>query len=132
MLASEMGHVNVQLTITNPADPALTSTVEALVDTGATMTVIPRPLAEQLRLRVTGRRTVRTATGNIDIDRSAAILQIDGKSELNPIVISDTLDRTLVGVVTLETLELAVDPTTGKLTESETLLLSLYKERARP
>ena len=127
-----MGHVHVQITITNPADPALTSTVEALVDTGATMTVLPRPLAEQLRLRVTGRGTVRTATGNIDIDRSAAILQIDGKSELNPVVISDSLDRTLVGVATLQTLELAVDPTTGNLTEGETLLLSLYKERARP
>ena len=122
-----MGHVNVQLTISNPSDPALVSTVEALVDTGATLTVVPRSLADQLHLRVTGQRTVRTATGNIEMDRSAAILQIDGKSELNPIVIIDTLDRALVGVVTLEILELAVDPTTGRLTEGETLLLLLYQ-----
>ena len=124
-----MGHVNVQLTISNPGDPALFSTVEALVDTGATLTVIPRSLADQLDLRVTGKRTVRTATGNIEIDRSSAILQIDGKSELNPIVIIDTLDRALVGVVTLEILELAVDPTTGHLTEGETLLLPVQSRR---
>ena len=127
-----MGHVNIQLTIANPNSPALVSTVEALVDTGATLTVIPRSLADQLDLPVTGKRTVRTATGNIEMDRSAAILQIDGKSELNPIVIIDTLDRALVGVVTLEILELAVDPTTGLLTEGETLLLLAVPERTRP
>ena len=110
-----MGHVNVQLTITNPNDPNLLSTVDALLDTGATVTVVPRSLANQLQLNVTGQRTVRTATGEVSIDRSSAILQIDGQGEINPIVISDTLDRALVGVVTLETLALAVDPTTGKV-----------------
>jgi clan AA aspartic protease len=124
-----VGHVNIQLTISNPSDPSLASTVEALVDTGATVTVVPRSLADQLKLNVTGQKTVRTANGIIVVDRSSAILQIDGKSEINPIVISDTLDRTLVGVVTLETLELAVDPTTGRLTEGETLLLTFLLGR---
>lgn len=105
-----MGHVNVQLTIGNPNNPTLASTVEALVDTGATLSVVSRALADQLQLRVTGQRTARTATGNVAMDWSSAVLQIDGKSDLNPIVISETLDRALVGVVTLEILELAVDP----------------------
>ncbi len=117
-----MGHVIVQVTVANPADPSLTSTVEGPVDTGATLTVVPRALAESLRLPITGKRRVRTATGDVLLDRGRAVVQINGQGEINPVLISDTLDRVLIGVITLETLSLTVDPTTGELSEAETLL----------
>ena len=117
-----MGHVTTQVTISNAEDPTLTSTVEGLVDTGATFTVIPRALAEELQLPITGRRSVRTATGDVELDRGRAMVQINGQSEINPVLISETLDRVLVGVITLETLSLTVDPTRGELKEADTLL----------
>lgn len=117
-----MGHVTTQATIANPSDPGLSATVEALVDTGATFTVVPRELAESLRLPITGSGRVRTASGEMRLQRARALIQIDGRSEINPVLISDTLDRVLIGVVTLETLSLTVDPTTGELNEVDLLL----------
>jgi aspartyl protease family protein len=116
-----VGHVVVPITISNPADASLKSEVDALVDTGATVTVVPRRLADALKLPVTGRGRVRTATGEISLDRAGAFIQINGEGALNPIVISDTIDKVLVGVVTLETLALTVNPKTGELKEAELL-----------
>ena len=117
-----MGHVTTAVTISNPTDTELQSTVEALVDTGATFTVVPRALAVTLRLPITGKRRVRTATGDVELDRGRAIVQINGQSEINPVLISDSLDRVLIGVITLESLSLTVDPTKGELKEADALL----------
>ena len=117
-----MGHVTARVTISNPADAELASTVEAPVDTGATFTVVPRALAQELGLPLTGQRRVRTATEEVVLDRARAFVQINGQGEINPVLISDSVDRVLIGVITLETLSLTVDPTTGELSEAETLL----------
>jgi aspartyl protease family protein len=122
MEAQRLGHVTTAITISNPDETGRESTVEGLVDTGATFTVIPRRLASDLRLPVIGQRRVRTAAGEVMLDRARAIVQIDGQSEINPVLISDTLDRVLIGVITLETLSLTVDPTTGELNEAESLM----------
>ena len=117
-----MGHVFVQVTISNPTDGALKSQVEALVDTGATVTVLPRSLADSLKLPITGRGRARTATGEIVLDRGGAFIQINGEGALNPVLLSETIDRVLVGVVTLETLSLTVDPSSGQLRQGELFL----------
>ncbi len=117
-----MGHVYVKLVLSNPADSQLTAAVDALVDTGATSTVVPRVLADRLQLPVIGRLTVRTATGDEDLDNSGAVVQINGRRAFNPILISDTIDKTLVGVITLEALGLSVDPKGRQLKEAEVLL----------
>jgi clan AA aspartic protease len=117
-----LGHVYVKLVVSNPADLELTATVDALVDTGATSTVVPRVLADSLRLPVIGRLTVRTATGDVDLDNSGAVVQINGRRAYNPILISDTIDKTLVGVITLEALGLSVDPKSRQLKEAELFL----------
>ncbi len=117
-----MGHVYTKVTISNPGDAGKKSTVEAMVDTGATFTVVPKRLAVELDLPITGKGKVRTATGEVVLQRARALIQIDGKSEINPVFLSDTLDRVLVGVITLETLSLTVDPTSGELTEAELFL----------
>jgi aspartyl protease family protein len=116
-----VGHVTVRVTIANPTNEELKSEVEALVDTGASFTVVPRALANDLKLPITGRGRVRTAAGDLTIDRGRAFVQIDGQSEINPVYISDTADKVLIGVVTLETLALTVNPKTGELKEAELL-----------
>ncbi|MBI2912902.1 MAG: clan AA aspartic protease [Chloroflexi bacterium] len=118
-----MGHVLVNVTVSNPTDSSLSSEVEAMVDTGATFTVVPESLAAQLRLPVTGRRTVRTATGPLTLDMARALIQMNGEREINRVLISDTVDKVLIGVITLQTFSLTVDPTSGELTEAEAYLL---------
>ncbi len=50
-------------------------------------------------------------------------VEIEGRGgEIVPVLVSDIVDKVLIGVTTLEVLELEVDPMTGKLRE-RTLLL---------
>jgi predicted aspartyl protease len=58
----------------------------------------------------------------IEVDRSRAFIELEGRSEIVPVVISDVIDKTLIGVTTLEILELEVDPVTGRLREGRLLL----------
>jgi len=117
-----MGHVYVQVTLSNPTNPALQRTAEAMVDTDATFTIVPKALADELQLPITGKTRVRTAAEPVGLARARAMVQINGSSDVNPVLISETLERVLIGVITLETLSLSVDPTSGELREAEAFL----------
>ena len=56
-------------------------------------------------------------------DESFAVVEIEGKRGLTPLLVSKDLKDLLIGVLTLEALGLTVDPTTGKLKETRILLL---------
>jgi len=123
-----VGHVHVTVRLANPRDVVegkVKKSIEerALVDTGATFTTIPRSLSEKLALPVVGKTKVRTAGGMDVLDQSYMYTEINGKFAVTPTLISENLDRILIGVFTLEALGLAVDPTTGQLKEAEILLL---------
>ena len=119
-----MGHVRTAMRIAHPErrDEAA-EILDALVDTGASFTTLPRALAQQLGLASLGQLSGRTAAGVQTLDQSYAYIEMAGKRSVTPVLISDTLDMVLIGVLTLESLALAVDPATGQLKESEVLLL---------
>jgi clan AA aspartic protease len=116
-----MGHVWVDVKI-GCEDASRIIETKALVDTGATLTVIPESLARELGLKVTGRSKVETGVGIIELNRSRAYIEIMGRSDIVPVLISSMVDKVLIGVTTLEILELEVDPLTGKLKERALLL----------
>jgi len=116
-----MGHVWVKAKIGDP-DKKRIIEVNALVDTGATLTVIPHRLADELGLEVTGRVAVITAGGRIELGRTRVWIELEGREEIMPAVISDVVDKVLIGITTLEVLGLQVDPITGKLKEWTILL----------
>jgi len=116
-----MGHVWVKAKIGDP-DKRRVVEVNALVDTGATLTVIPRKLASELELRVTGKLQAMTAGGRVELERTRIWLELEGREDIVSAVISDTIDKVLVGVTALEVLGLQVDPATGKLKEWTILL----------
>ena len=116
-----MGHVWVRVRVGDPEKRRVVE-VTALVDTGATLTVIPQGLAEKLGLRVTGKVPATTATGKVGLNRTRVWLELEGREEIVPAVISDTIDKVLIGVTALEILGLQVDPVTGKLKEWTILL----------
>jgi clan AA aspartic protease len=117
----EVGHVWVRARVGDESG-SKSAEVEALVDTGATLTVIPRRLAEELGLRVTGRTEVETAAGKITLERTRVRLELEGREEIVPALISDVIDKVLIGVTALEVLGLQVDPLTGRLKEWTALL----------
>ena len=119
-----MGHVRVPLRISNPDNPAKAVEVpDALIDTGATWTSVPRSLVAELGLRQVGTIRVRTAAGPQELGQSYAQLELAGKTLVTNISVSDTLTTVLVGVTTLESLGLMVDPVKGQLIETDLLLL---------
>ncbi|MFP3237253.1 MAG: aspartyl protease family protein [Vulcanisaeta sp.] len=97
--------------------------IKALVDTGATFTVIPGHIYEELGLRTVGKRRVKTASGYVDMDESFALVEVGNKRGVSPVLVSSGLNEVLIGVITLEALGLTVDPTTGELRETEILML---------
>jgi clan AA aspartic protease len=113
----EMGHIWVEAVIANPFTGKSTS-VKALVDTGAIDTVIPRRIAEELQLPVTGKSVVLTAKGRVELDECIGVMEMMGKRRTVPMLISDEISFMLIGVTTLELLRLEIDPVTGKLKES--------------
>jgi clan AA aspartic protease len=118
---TEKQYVWVDAVIANPFTGKSLS-VKALVDTGATDTVIPRKVVEELQLPVTGKSVVLTARGPVELNECIGIIEIIGKRRTVPMLISDEINFTLIGVTTLEWLRLEVDPTTGKLKESVAFL----------
>lgn len=121
-----MGHVRVPIKLANPTRRREAVEVQdALVDTGASFTTVPRALAQQLNLEILGQQETRTAAGVITIDRSFAYMEIDGRDTVVPVWVSDAYPGVLIGVLTLKALGLAVDPASGQLTPSEFLLLPL-------
>jgi len=117
-----VGHVWVKAKVINPLS-GVNVEEEALVDTGATYTVMPWGTYEKLGLKVVGEKDVETAKGLTRLDESFAVVEIEGKRGLTPLLVSKDLKDLLIGVLTLEALGLTVDPTTGKLKETRILLL---------
>jgi len=116
-----LGHVKVKVEISNVSRAKVVE-VDAVVDAGATLTVIPRRIADMLNLRSTGKTVVETTGGRIELERSRAWIELEGKEEIVPVLVSDIIDKVLIGVTTLEVLGLQVDPITGKLKEWTILL----------
>ncbi|MCP8309428.1 MAG: retroviral-like aspartic protease family protein [archaeon] len=118
-----MGHVYADAEIVNPEKPTRRVKTKALIDTGATYTVISERISKELGLKMRGKKVVKTAKGPATLSVSYAEILIGKRSGVSTVLVSDELDQPLIGVVTLEIVGLTVDPTTGQLKEVEALLL---------
>jgi clan AA aspartic protease len=107
-----VGYIWVGAVIANPFTGRSTS-VKALVDTGATDTVIPRRVAEELQLPVTGRSVVLTARGSVELDECVGAVEVMGRRRTISMLILDEINITFIGVTALELLRLEVGPGNG-------------------
>jgi len=117
-----LGHVHVKVKLTSPSTNK-SITTDSLIDTGATFTTIPKNLSKELRLPSIAKRKVTTASGEEELTESYLLIELLDEKTMTPVLISDKLNRVLVGALTLEALALKVDPRTGKLEKTELLLL---------
>jgi predicted aspartyl protease len=90
---------------------------------GATLTVVPRRIAEELQLPVIGRRRVATAKGTAELDDRVGVVKVMGRKAYVQMLVSDEIDVVLINTVALETLGFEIDPATGKLKEAKIYLL---------
>ena len=89
--------------------------VEFLVDTGATLVVVPQPLAERLALAPAPSQRVVIAGGQREVWPVAEVrLTLDGQETTTPCFIAPA-GPPLLGAVALESLFLAVDPVAKRL-----------------
>ena len=117
-----MGHVyqRVKLAAVNEED------LNILIDTGATLSLIPPALADRLGIaRFPRKQVIVLADGRrIEADAGVVMVEIGDRKAVSTVVIADC-DEPLLGVETLETLGLAVDPTTGSLTPTRSFTVRL-------
>ncbi|MHC1611113.1 MAG: retroviral-like aspartic protease family protein [Candidatus Methanospirareceae archaeon] len=117
----EMGHSWVEIEISD-LERKKSTVVKALVDTGASLTVLPEEMAKALGIEPKSEEEVVTGAGLIKVKRGEAWIKLKGKEGPFNVWISDIIDKVLLGVVVLESLGFDVDPTTGTLKERPLLL----------
>lgn len=108
-----MGIFSVAGRLTGPAGQSII--VELLVDTGATLLVVPQDLANELSLRPTRSHQVVLAGGQEQVWPIAEVrLQLDGQEVTTPCFIAPA-GLPLLGTVALESFFLSVDPVAKRL-----------------
>jgi aspartyl protease family protein len=94
--------------------------VEALVDTGSTYTVLPRELLEELGVEAHHRGQFELADGTVvERDLGRTWIRFEGREELTLVVFGDDA---LLGAVTLEEFNRAVDPIGQRLVQVRALM----------
>ena len=110
-----MGTFNVNLEI-GDSKGELWETVDALVDTGSTYTLIPRQLLDRLDVSPQFQREFETEDGRIvERDLAIAMVRWDGDTMPTLVVFGGATDSVLLGAYTLEGFALAPDPVNRRL-----------------
>ena len=87
------------------------SSMDALVDTGATYLSVPKDVLLELNCTPTGRRTFALADGSIaEYDIGPVSLRLNGEAQPVLCVFADEGSEPLLGAIALETFLLAPDP----------------------
>ncbi|MGH9803541.1 MAG: aspartyl protease [Candidatus Acidiferrales bacterium] len=107
-----------------PSTDGLPLETDLLVDTGATFTVIPRPLLAQLDVEAVEHREVLTVERKL-IRRQMGYLGIEvaGRRVFSPVHFGEPDDFAVLGAVTLEIAGLVVDPEGKEIFVRPSLLL---------
>lgn len=119
-----MGTFRVEIGVGHPNGGDL-HPVSALVDTGATHSMMPESLLTSLNLQPTRRQRFRMADGSrVEYSRGQARFRINNDENTCPVIFGPE-DRFLLGATTLEIFDLMVDPTAPnpRLVPVEELLL---------
>jgi predicted aspartyl protease len=126
-----MGYVRARVRLCNPRDESMCDELELPVDTGSTYTWIKRGKLARLGVKGTGRRLFRTIDNRtIEREVGEAVVERLGRRATTIVVFAEERDNEVLGIHALEGLGLEVDPVTGKLRESESILaLTTFKAR---
>ena len=117
-----MGTFTVPVLVGNPSSAAR-ETVHALVDTGATFSVMPASMLRRLGIEPTRTRRLRLANGQVEERQTGmAFFEVQG-IDGDVMVVFGPENLYLLGATTLEVLLLVVDPINKQLIPEVGLLM---------
>ena len=120
---NEMATFRVTIEI-GPMDQSRFEQIEALVDTGATYTVVPSNVLERLGITPQFRRRFRLADGRvIELDMAVVMVRLEGQTLPTICIFGEKGMDALLGAVTLEEFGLGVDPVNQRLVPVELLFI---------
>ena len=112
-----MGLTYVDVVVRSSLKSSEARTVRCLVDSGATLTLLPRADLDALAITPGWQESFELAAGStITREVASAHLSINGRQTISPIVFGEAGDEPLIGVVALESMGLALDPVRRQLT----------------
>ena len=113
-----MGKVTEKVRLTNVFDESKSAEIDAVVDTGATMLVLPTDLVEGLGLRRIRQVRVRYVNNHVEPKWVCGIVavEIQGRSGNFDVLAEESGSQPLIGQMVLEELDLVVNPRTRSLT----------------
>jgi aspartyl protease family protein len=118
-----MGEVRVEIVVVNPRTGAQAEPIVALADAGATLSVVPGALLEELGVQRLRRVSLVLADGRrAERDVGEATVAIDSDSTPCRVLFGEPGDANLLGLTVLEQLGLAVDPVQRRLIPADFLL----------
>ena len=113
-----MGTFTQPLTLIGPGGER--RTVDALVDSGSTLTSVPANVLRELDVQPTRTVRLRLADGRShDQQLGRLMVQLDGLEELTFVVFGEQESPAILGAITLETLLLGIDPVGRRLVPVE-------------
>ena len=111
-----MGLTYVRLTISNPADLSRARDLTFLVDSGAIYSVVPREILSAIGIVPDGVESFSLADfTQIHREVGQAAFTFNGRTRSAPVMFGEEGDATLLGVMTLESLGLMLDPVRQEL-----------------
>lgn len=111
-----MGETFTVVTVLHSDDGKAVGEVKALVDTGATLTVLPGPLLKAARVRKSRRVTLIMGNGRRLVRWTGkATYPVNGLEETTRVVFGEKRDPSVLGLISLESAGLGVDPVHRKL-----------------
>jgi aspartyl protease family protein len=112
-----MGKVIEKVKIANLFEPAKSIEIEAVIDTGATMLVLPQDLVDGLGLRKIRDARVKYANNKVESKwvYGAVTVEIKGRLGIFEVLSEEVGSQPLVGQIILEALDLIVEPATRML-----------------
>ncbi|MBI3327122.1 MAG: retroviral-like aspartic protease family protein [Nitrospinae bacterium] len=125
-----MGVVKTTVDVLSPRTtrrkrPRLES-LEVLVDTGATLSVLPETVLDALGVDRIGKVRVKIGDGRLIVrEVGNAPLRVEGQLVWARVIFGKSQDPLVLGLTVLEQLGLTVDPTARRLIPTEHLLLRL-------
>ena len=121
-----MGMTFVQVQVANPANPERTEPVDLMVDSGAMYSVVPAPVLEKLGIRPLTEQVFQLANGDrITRKKGVAVFKYAERIGGADVVFGEEGDVNLLGVGTLESLGLLLDPLKRELRELPLMLADL-------
>ena len=112
-----MGKVVEKIKLINVFEPEKEIELEAIIDTGATMLVLPQNVIDKLNLRKMREVKVRYANNKTEIKSIYGVVTVEicGRAGEFNVLAEPEGAQPLVGQIILEQLDLIVDPSTRKV-----------------